>query len=100
MQMNIYEDPFVEGISVEKISNIEDSTVVIRISCKDCTSKRPGCQKVCPQYRCVENAEGKRTAYELLNKGRRAYKHKDVYISFGGFLGMAAEAQEEKEEKQ
>lgn len=86
--MNIIEDPEIIGIPEEKRNKLDDSTVIVKISCNNCTARRDGCQRRCPQYKAFESDAGKRTADELLDKGRRAYKHKDVRISFTGYMSL------------
>ncbi|MBR3975312.1 MAG: hypothetical protein IKJ88_05565 [Clostridia bacterium] len=64
---------------------IEDVTVTVRIDCRKCSAKQKGCHRQCVQMAAVKAEDGKKTVYELIQKRRRAYKHKNVDMSFRQF---------------
>lgn len=64
---------------------IEDATVTVRIDCRKCSAKQRGCHRQCVQMAAVKAEDGKKTVCELIQKGRRAYKNKNVDMSFGQF---------------
>ena len=63
----------------------EDVTVTVRIDCRKCSAKQKGCHRQCAQMAAVQTDDGRKTVCELIQKRRRAYKHKAVNMSFRQF---------------
>lgn len=72
----------------DKLDKLEDSTVTVRIDCRKCTVKSPGCHRKCLQMKVTVTDEGKAVTGELLKKGRRARVHKDVSVTFGQYMTL------------
>ncbi|MBR3767558.1 MAG: hypothetical protein IKL10_04875 [Clostridia bacterium] len=81
--------------SNENLQKLEDSTVTVRIDCRNCTAKRLNCHLKCPQVAAVQSDGGKEVTKELLQKGRRAYKHKDIDVSFTQYMTLIGEKEQE-----
>ena len=75
----------------DNLEMLEDSTVTVRIDCRNCSVKSLGCHRKCLQMKVIVTDEGKAVTGELLKKGRRARVHKDVDVTFGKFMGLVGE---------
>lgn len=74
-----------------KEDELKDSTLIVRIDCRNCTAKFDGCHRRCPQAAAVSTEAGKSVTGELLKRGRRARVHKDVNVTFGKFMSLVGE---------
>ena len=96
--MEIFEDidlPEIPGMEKKdkKPINLAECTVTVRIDCRSCTMKGPDCHRNCPQMTNIVTENGRKVTDELLQKGRRARKHKDISVSFCQFMAKVGEVE-------